>query len=164
MHSFRVYWISLYMFRTVFPSIIGSSRLYTQHQVYVIQVSWLLASGHEMDLHFVSASKQSTNLNDIYLMLCVQSWTPDDGRKDRPKHVEWYSITLKIVDLVDFTIEIYHNARSHERHICDLSYHMKYYFPRPYIYHMSRFMKGIFFSWKYLRKSPCFSGPEGTGT
>ena len=28
---FRVYWISLYMFRTVFPSIIRSSRLYKQH-------------------------------------------------------------------------------------------------------------------------------------
>ena len=23
-----------------------------------------------------------------YLLLYVQSWTPDDGRKDRPKHVE----------------------------------------------------------------------------
>ena len=34
------------------------------------------------------ASKQSTNLYDIYLTLCVQSWTPDDRRKDRPKHVE----------------------------------------------------------------------------
>jgi len=51
---------------------------------YVIQVSWLLAS------------KQSTNVYDIYLMLCVQSWTPDDGRKDRPKHVEWYLINSKI--------------------------------------------------------------------
>ena len=28
-------------------------------------------------------------------MLYVQSWTPDDGRKDRPKHVEWYSINSK---------------------------------------------------------------------
>jgi len=28
-------------------------------------------------------------------MLCVQSWTPDDERKDRPKHVEWYSINSK---------------------------------------------------------------------
>jgi len=63
------------MLRTVFPSIIRSPRLYTQHQVYVIQVLWLLAS------------KQSTNLKDIYLKLYVQSWTPDDGRKDRPKHV-----------------------------------------------------------------------------
>ena len=32
------------MFRTVFPSIIRSLRLYIQHQVYVIQVLWLLAS------------------------------------------------------------------------------------------------------------------------
>ena len=88
MHNFLVYWISLYMFRKVFPSIIRSSRLYTQHQVYVIQVSWQ------------PASKQSTNLYDIHMMLCVQSWTPDDGRKDRPKHVEWYSINLKIVHLI----------------------------------------------------------------
>jgi len=63
------------------------------------------------------ASKQSTNLYDIYLMLCVQPWTPDDGRKDCPKHVEWYSINSKIVHLVGFTMEIYHDARSHERQI-----------------------------------------------
>jgi hypothetical protein len=88
MHNLRVYWISVYMFRTVFPSIIRSSRLYTQHQVYVMQVSWVLAS------------KQSTNLHDIYLMLCIQSWTPDDGRKDRPKHVDWYSVNPRIVHQV----------------------------------------------------------------
>jgi len=117
MHNFRVYWISLYIFWMVFQSVIRSSRLYTQHQVYVIQVSWLLASGHKMEFHLVPGSKQSTNLYDIYLMLCVKSWTPDDGRKDCPKHVEWYSINSKIVHLVGFTIEIYHNARSHERQI-----------------------------------------------
>jgi len=33
------------MFRTVSPSIIRSLRLYIQHQMYVIQVLWLLASG-----------------------------------------------------------------------------------------------------------------------
>jgi len=37
--------------------------------------------------HLVPASKQPQNLYDIYLMLYVQSWTPDDVRKDRPKHV-----------------------------------------------------------------------------
>jgi len=37
--------------------------------------------------HLVSASKQSTNLYDIYLMLCLQSLTPDYGRKDRQKHI-----------------------------------------------------------------------------
>jgi hypothetical protein len=52
---------TLYMFRTVFPSIIRSLRLYVQHQVYVIQVLWLLAS------------KQAQNLYDIYLMLYLQS-------------------------------------------------------------------------------------------
>ena len=67
------------MFLMVFPSIIKSQRLYIQHQLYVIQVRRL----------------QSTNLYDICLMLYVQCWTPDDGRKDRPKHVEWYSINSK---------------------------------------------------------------------
>jgi hypothetical protein len=38
------------MFRTVSPSIIRSLGLYIQHQVYVIQVLWLLASGNEMEL------------------------------------------------------------------------------------------------------------------
>jgi hypothetical protein len=37
------------MFRTVFPSTIRSLRLYIQHQVYVIRVLWLLASGNEVE-------------------------------------------------------------------------------------------------------------------
>jgi hypothetical protein len=57
-------------------------------------------------MELVPTSKQSTNLYDIYLMLCVQFWTPDNGRKDRPKRVEWYSINSKIMHLVGFTIEI----------------------------------------------------------
>jgi hypothetical protein len=55
------------------------------------------------------AGKQSTNLYDINLTLCVQSGTPDDGRKDRPKHVEWYSVNSKIVHLFGFTTEIFLN-------------------------------------------------------
>ena len=43
-----------------------------------------------MSFHLVPTSKQSPNLYDKYLILCVQSRTPDDGRKDCPKHVEWY--------------------------------------------------------------------------
>jgi hypothetical protein len=81
---FRVYSISLYMFRTVFASIIRSPRLYIQRQVYVMQTS-----GYEMEhFHLVPAGMQSSNLYDMHLTLYVQSWTPDDGRKDRPKHVE----------------------------------------------------------------------------
>jgi len=49
---------TLYMFRTVSPSIIRSLRLYIQHQVYVIHFLWLFASGNEME-HLVPASKQS---------------------------------------------------------------------------------------------------------
>jgi len=74
------------------------------NQMHNFRVYWL-------SLHLVPASKQSANLYDIYLVLCVESWTPDDGRKDRLKRVEWYSINSKIVRLVGFTIEIYHDAR-----------------------------------------------------
>jgi len=42
---------ALYMFRTASPSITRSLRLYIQHQIYVIQVLWLLASGNEMELY-----------------------------------------------------------------------------------------------------------------
>jgi hypothetical protein len=63
------------MLRTVSPSIIRSLRLYIQHQLYVIHVLWLLASGIEMELrfHLVPASKQPQNMYDMYLMLYVQS-------------------------------------------------------------------------------------------
>ena len=44
----------------------------------------LLASGYEKEL---MASRQQY-LFDICLLLYVQSCAPEDGRKDRPKHVE----------------------------------------------------------------------------
>jgi len=53
--------MALFMFRTVFPSIISSSRLYIQQQTFV---------------------------KDILLW---QSWTADDRRKDRPKHEKCHS-------------------------------------------------------------------------
>jgi hypothetical protein len=73
--------ITLYMFRTVFPSIIRSSRLYIQQQVRL-----------------------------TYTCCCMYISTPDDGRKDRPKHVECYSKINKfekLVHLIGFTIEIH---------------------------------------------------------
>jgi len=54
------------------------------------------------------ASKQ-TAVFDICLLLYVQSWTSDDGRKDRLKHVDYHSKINKLdtlVHLVGFTIEI----------------------------------------------------------
>jgi hypothetical protein len=66
---------TLYLFRTTFPSIIRSLKLYIQQQVYVIEVLWLLASGNAIELlfHPVPAIKQPQKLYDIYLMLYVQS-------------------------------------------------------------------------------------------
>jgi len=80
-----------------------------------------LLAGTRWNCSSVSFPLASSQLYDIYsyLMLCVLSWTPDDGRKDLPKYVEWYSIYSKIVHLVGFTIEIYHDARCHERQICN---------------------------------------------
>ena len=51
----------------------------------------------------------SDGLFDICLLMSVQSRTPDDGRKDRPKHVECHSKLNKfdpLMHLVDFTMEI----------------------------------------------------------
>jgi len=49
------------------------------------------------------------NLYDIYLLLCIQYETPDDGQKTCPKHVEFYSKNKfeKLVHLVGFIIRVY---------------------------------------------------------
>ena len=59
---------------------------------------------------------RSIVLYDIYLLLCIQYWTPDDGQKTCPKHVEFYSKNKfeKLVHLVGFIIRIYHDAPSSE--------------------------------------------------
>jgi len=56
------------------------------------------------------------NLYDIYQLLCIQYKTPDDGQRNCPKHVKFYSKNKfeKLVHLVGFIIKIYHDARSHE--------------------------------------------------
>jgi len=101
MHNFRVYWISLHMFWTVFRPSSGVQD-YTHSIRYMSYrlVDCLLAGMRLNSFHLVPASKQSTDLYDIYLMLFVQPWTPDDGWKDCPKHVERYSVNPKIAHLV----------------------------------------------------------------
>jgi len=54
---------TLYMFRTVFPSIIRSWKLCTQ------QLFWHIP------------------------LLYTQFWAPDDGRKDSPKHADRFTRT-----------------------------------------------------------------------
>ena len=43
--------------------------------------------------------------------------TPDDGQRNCPKHVEFYSKNKieRLVHLVGFIIRLYHDARSPER-------------------------------------------------
>jgi hypothetical protein len=61
--------------------------------------------------------KLSAKLYDKYLLLCVQWKSPDDGQRNFPKHVEFYSKNKfeKLVHLVGFIIRIYQDARSTER-------------------------------------------------
>jgi hypothetical protein len=62
--------LTLYMFRTTFPSIIRSSGLYIQQQAYVNEVPAVCTySNRHMSMRY---------------LLYVQSFTPDDGRKGRP--------------------------------------------------------------------------------
>ena len=51
------------------------------------------------------------NLYDIYLLLCVQCWNPDDGQRYCPKHVKFYSKNKfeKLFHLVGFIIRIVPN-------------------------------------------------------
>ena len=58
-----------------------------------------------MELRPDPARKLSANLYDIPL-LCVQWKTPDDGQRNCPKHVEFYSKNKfeKLVHLIGFII------------------------------------------------------------
>jgi hypothetical protein len=66
-----------------------------------------LLAGSGWNILIPLASSQQ-NLYDIYLLLCVQYYTHDDGQKTRPKHVEFYSKNKleKIVHLVGFILRI----------------------------------------------------------
>ena len=133
MHQFLkfIFGIKLYIFRTIPPSIIRSFSLYTQ-QWYVIQVCWQLASrirtecfgeflcpssgvfhcthSNGMSYKFADSLRAGSGRNVLILLalLCVQWKTPDDGRRNCPKHVEFYSKNKfeKLVHLVGFIIRI----------------------------------------------------------
>jgi len=68
------------------------------------------------------AHKLSANLYDIYHCCVYSEKTPDDGQRNCPKHVEFYSknkfeklVHLKLVNLVGFITRIYRDVRSPER-------------------------------------------------
>ena len=106
--------VTLYMFWMVFPSVIGSSTLRTATgicQTDTVTVSDGLSVHHQefKTVHTATGIFQTDAvvclldtavrllvsrqqcLSDKYLLLYVQSRTPDDGRKDLPKHAECHS-------------------------------------------------------------------------
>jgi hypothetical protein len=55
---------------------------------------------------------------DIYQMLCVQFWAPDDGRRNSLKHVEYWQqwrILYNVASCWLYLKEYINDARSHER-------------------------------------------------
>jgi len=77
-----------------------------------------LLAGSGWNSILIPLTSSQHNLYDIYLLLCVQCQTPNDGRRNCPKRVEFYSKNKfeKLVHLVGFVIRIhvYHDARSPE--------------------------------------------------
>jgi hypothetical protein len=63
-----------------------SDSFFVHHQ----ESSTVHTAIHTCYANCLLASSQH-NLYDIYLLLCVQCWTPDDGQSTCPKHVEFYS-------------------------------------------------------------------------
>ena len=72
--------------------------------VYVIQVCWQLVRRIR-----TAVSKPVWHIP----LPCVQWKTPDDGQRNCPKHVEFYSKNKfeTLVQLVGFIMRIYHGAR-----------------------------------------------------
>jgi len=67
----------------------------------------------------LTARNLSANLYDIYHCCMCSEKTPDDGQRNCPKNVEFYSKNKfeKLLLLVGFIIRVYHDARSPERQI-----------------------------------------------
>jgi len=69
------------------------------------EIEMIAVSGWKI---LIPLANSQHNLYDIYLFLCVQRWTPDDGQRNCPKYVEFYSKNKfeKLVHLVGFIIRI----------------------------------------------------------
>ena len=73
----------------------------------------------------IPLASSQRNLYDIYIVLCIQCWTPDDGQNTCPKHVEFCSKKEKIeklVHFVGFIIRIDQCMLTHVFVICYKSY------------------------------------------
>jgi len=88
--------------------------------VYVIKVCWQLASRSRIELFRPDPCSQAVSRPVWHIpLLCVQWKTPDDGQRNCPKHVEFYSKNKfeKLVHLFGFIIRMFHDAWSPESQI-----------------------------------------------
>jgi len=111
------------MFRTVPLYIIRSFSLYTQqwYMSYRFADSLWAGSGRNCVPPWSCPVPSWSCSQAVWhtTLLCIQWKTPDDGQRNCPKHVEFYSKNKfeKLVHLVGFIIRIYHDARSPERQL-----------------------------------------------
>ena len=108
------------MFRTVPLSIIRSFSLYTQQWYMSYRFADSLWAGLGWNWVQSWSCSQAVSKPVWYIpLLCVQWETPDDGQRNCPKHIEFYSKNKfeKLVHLVGFIIRIYHDAQSPEQKI-----------------------------------------------
>ena len=123
MHQFLkfIFGIQLYMFRTVSLSIFMSLVLYTQRQVYVIQV-------------MLTACQQAVSITCMTQTYCCVFTA--DVQRNCPKHVEFYckNNLEKLMHLFGFIIKIYHDTRYSECQIQNFHafemWYLPFYYPR----------------------------------
>jgi len=97
------------MFRTVPLSSIRSFFFHCTHSNVICHIGLLKAS--EQDQHGTSLSCVTYTI-----VVCTVKKLPDDGQKNCPKHVKFYSKNKfqKLVHLVGFIIKLYNDARPPE--------------------------------------------------
>ena len=68
----------------------------------------------------------ASSQHNLYVLLCVQCWTPDDGQRNCPKQVEFYSKNKyeKLVHLVGFIKRISENSLITGRFSVRVSFHL----------------------------------------
>jgi hypothetical protein len=73
----------------------------------------------ELQFHPDPVRKLSGKLYDIYHCCVYSKKTPDDGKRNCPKHVEFHSKNKfeKLVHLFGFIIQIYHDTWSREHKV-----------------------------------------------
>ena len=115
-----IFGIKLYMFRTEELSEI--CRVFSKNNIWEISASsWFYYKNLSRCTVTTSWSCSQAVSKPVWHkpLLCVQWKTPDDGQRNCPKYVEFYSKIKfeKLLHLVGFIVRIYHHVWSPERQI-----------------------------------------------